>query len=434
MQPCDGIMKMLARIARNTTYLTLSGGMAAALAVVNMPQIVAAIGLEAFGRIVVMQSIAATVAALLMPQTWQSLMKYVQRSEDGSVLDLSSPLFGLGYVFEIVGGVLALAGSGAILILFLDTEYQQNIAGLLLVAAATLCWQSKVSDAILRERSMFHVIALAQVGCQAFKVLGLLALIGRADFLTVCLIIFCAEAGRLAVTVLLARRGLARIAFRRLLQKDQIPPAFFSSVLWINISDIVDLPVRHVDKIITSALLGPAAAGLFAIFKKLSGVFGILADALYQATYPVMAQLVKVDHAQAIRLARKIGSTFFAVGVMPLIAILMLSSFWLPIVIPSLTVNVQVEVAVLLSASFLAMCFIMIHPLYILYGHEKHNASVTLVVNVIYLGALWSMTSYLGLLGAVSACALQYFLIITIKMAHLHIWTFPRMKLSTPSH
>lgn len=425
---------MLARIARNTTYLTLSGGAAAALAVVNMPQIVAAIGLEAFGRIVVMQSIAATVAAFLMPQTWQSLMKYAHRAADGTVRNLSSSLFGLGYAFEIVGGTVALAVSAAIMLLVLGPEYQQQVPGLLLVATAALFTQAKVSDAVLRERGMFHAIATAQVGCQAFKVLAMLMLIGRANFFYVCLIIFLAEGGRLAAMAYLSRRGLAPIVFSRLLSPGQIPSAFYSSVFWINASDIVDLPVRHVDKILISGLLGPAAAGIFAIFKKLSGVFGIVADALYQSTYPVLAQLVAVDHVRAVGLARKIGGLFFVAGIMPLVLLLNFSSLWLPFVIPTLQIDVRLEVAVLLSATFLAMCFIMIHPLYILCGHEKHNASVTLVVNAIYLGALWLLSLSLGLLGAVVACGLQYFLIIGIKLVHLNLWTFPRLQQAAPGH
>lgn len=427
---------MLARIARNTTYLTLSGGAAAALAVVNMPQIVAAIGLEAFGRIVVMQSIAATVGFFLIPQTFQSIIKYAQRGADGTVRDLSSPLFGLGYALEIVGGALALAVSATILLLVLGPEYQQETAGLLLAAASGLFIQARVSAAVMRERGMFHAIAIVQVGCQAFKVLAMLMLMlfGRADFFHVCLMLFLGEGGRLATMVYFARRGLPPIAFSRALQPGEIPRPFFSSVFWIYVSDLVDLPVRHVDKILISTLLGPAAAGVFAILKKLSDVFSIVADALYQSTYPVLAHLVAVDHAKALGLARKTGTLLFAAGVVPLAVLLSFSSTWLPFLIPTLQVDVRPEVAVLLSATFLSMCFIMIHPLYILYGHEKHNASVTLVSNAIYLVAFWQLILHFGLIGAVVACALQYFLLIGIKLVHLKLWTFPRLQQASPTH
>jgi O-antigen/teichoic acid export membrane protein len=265
------------------------------------------------------------------------------------------------------------------------------------------------------------VLAANQVLCQGFKVLALLLLFRSADFVDVCVLIFASEVLRLLGITVLARRGLSKIRYRELFGRRELAEKFLSSVLWINVSDIIDLPVRHLDKIITSAILGPAAAGVYAIFKKLAGVFGIVADALYQATYPVLAQLIAIDHAKAVAMAWNIGKTFFAVGIAPLVALIAFSSLWIPLVIPTLKAGVSLEIGVFFTASFMAMCFIMVHPLYILYGHEKHNASVTAFANGIYLCALWLLTSTLGLLGAVMACAIQYFVIIFIKLAHLRM-------------
>jgi len=412
---------MLAKIARNTTYLTLSGALASALAVLNLPQMVAAVGLDGLGRIVVMQSITATVAAILMPQTWQSIAKFAARGDNGFVRDLSSPLFGWGYLFEMAGGMLSLTVTAAILLFFLPADYQRHLAGFLLVIAGTVFSNARVSDQVLREREMYSVLAASQVLCQGLKVLVLLLLFNYADFFDVCLLIFAAEFLRLLGIVILGRRGLAKIRFRELFSTHAIGKNFLSSVFWINVSDIIDLPVRHVDKIVTSALLGPAAAGVFAIFKKLAGVFGIVADALYQATYPVLARLIAVDQGKALAMARNIGKTFFAAGILPLLVLVTFSSLWVPLVIPTLKTDVSLEIAIFFTASFVAMCFIMVHPLYILYGHEKHNASVTAVANGIYLGALWMLTSRHGLLGAVVACAIQYFLVISIKVVHLRL-------------
>lgn len=410
-------MSLLA-IARNTTYVTLAGGAAALLGLINLPQIVHAVGLEGFGRIVVLQSIAGAAALILMPQSWQALAKYAQRDPQGRVEDFSSPLFACGYLMETVGGVLTLLTSFAIIALALGPEYHAHLGAYMLAAAGAILANSHVSDQILRERGQFHLLAATQVLSQAAKVLGLW-LLSRPGLFEVCMVLFGAEALRLLMALVLARRALPPLAFKGLRQS--VPRPFMRCVAWVNLSDIIDLPVRHLDKLVVSMVLGPSAAGLFAIFRKLGGAFSIVADGLYQSSYPVLASLVGQSRAHAGAVAFRIGLGFFSLGIVPLLVLVATPQWWLPLLLPSLQTDLRLEIQVFFIATFVAMCFITVHPLYILCGHEKHNAWITLVSNASYLGLLFLLSGRFGLLGAVSAVAVQFFLVIALKLVHLRL-------------
>lgn len=410
-QKLTGLLK---NIYKNVRLMSAGSVLTSALALASVPLAIRLIGIEGYGTLVIGQALAAVISAALVPPAWEIIQKF-GAAGDKPAQSLSE-VFRRWRVLEYGLAMLALAASVALIVLASKRLGIDDNAGLALVGAASLMVANTSSHiGYLRARNLFAPTVLAPVMVQSVRLVILAVgwLGGGAAFLVIALAYVGAELVRIAYLERVALAGTARTRPVRRVASEEVR---FAVVLCM--TRFVDTPVQHLDKVVAGMMLGAADAGYLAVIRRVTGVFGLVADPVRHSVSPVFYKLLAQRNiADATALAVGLGWRIFLVCALLLVPVLFFQDAVLGFITgSSWPPAAKLTFVLVMIATFLGLVFISTHTFCYALHKQRGVLFVTIVSNVVFLLLLAMYVPSLGLVGFGVAIAVQILLSILGKL------------------
>lgn len=316
---------LLKRLAKNSGYL-LGGSVAGSvLGLGSLALTTRALGVEAFGTLILIQVYVTVVDRLVNFQAWQALIKYgadvLEDEQDekfktlikfGTCLDFGTATLG---TLVALGGVPLVASWQGWSVQAVDLAYVYSFTILFNLAGTP--------TAILRLFDEFRLFAVQRVVASATKLAAVaVAFWVGADLWTFGLIWMGGEVIGYVLLVLFGHRELWkqgytrfwRAPFRDVLSENE---GLWSYVWTTNLHGTVRMASLRLDTLVVGGYLGESAAGLYKVAKELGRVLSRLSQPLYKAIYPDLARLwSRNEHRSFARLVFRSGAFAGAGGIL----------------------------------------------------------------------------------------------------------------------
>ena len=162
-----------------------------------------------------------------------------------------------------------------------------------------------------------------------------------------------------------------------------------------SISQILDLPLTQLDRVIIAAIAGDAAAGIFNLLRRLSALFNQLGEPLYQVYYRYFSSndfsLLNFNYSETIAISlRKIGLPIFVCLIFYPLVINYVDMYFFN---SNLNGYYLTLFLFLLTSSF-SVIFVWINPLYYIHVSEYRTIYVTFVSNLTYVSSIFVVFYY----------------------------------------
>lgn len=302
-------MTPLQKIRRNFAKVVFGTSMASALNLGALAINTNALGVVTFGILVIIQTISELMAALLSFQTWQAINKFGAADVEAKDYRRLRQLFGVGLALDLLAAAFATA-SAVLAFLFIADWFglPDDMAWLGIVYAVLSILQVRsASDGLLRLVDRFALSLGAQVVEAAVLVVNaaILAWLGAGLLHYVWTIALIKSVTGVALFAL-ALRETVRLERQAALPVDapyagrvDAPAAervdtlaFARFSLAVSFTTTITMVRMRGEVLFVSAVLGPAAAGLFAIASRGASIVGRLAEAGRLSVYPVLSLLL----------------------------------------------------------------------------------------------------------------------------------------------
>ncbi len=399
------------RPLKNAGVLAIGRGAKGLLSLAYTALAARALGVEAFGMLVLLHGLIFTITELARFKSWQAVMKYGATYIENRDVNRLSHLLSFAFRLDLLSAAIAL------LVFNLGLETLSGFVGL----PPTL-------NEIIHNYSLL-VIFLALSSCP----LGILRLLDRHDliswhtvveavvrFIGAGLLFLLDGSLTMFVTVWFIATALSRLfvgfaAFRLLGEFSFIPPAdvFLASklelpkgswrfVMGTHLISSLNLNNTHLGVLLTGALLGPVAAGYYRVAHQFGNILSkpttkLLVPAIYTDIVELTARRDTVK--REIVVFRSIWvATATALG---LFSLLVVAGEWLigAIVGAEFTTSYPTMLA-LAAAGLLGVLVFPLEPLLISVGRIREVLVSRAIAMAAYLCALHSFVLAHGLIGA----------------------------------
>ncbi|SDV48611.1 Membrane protein involved in the export of O-antigen and teichoic acid [Chitinasiproducens palmae] len=383
----------------------------------TIPLLISHWGMNGYGVYVTLFAVAATATAIFSLQPWQTVIRYWYSADEARQNDLLRQAIILDFFTCTLGSVIFAFTSDYFLTLVgLPKEYD---SALKIQALSIFLSQAGFPVAYLRISDKFGAQATAQYVSAGVRLTSCLIIhfLSPSFLIDIFLLMLPAIVQNLVLwlaALLCLREGKHSINF----SNKSIDRAFFSYSAWINFKTILDLPINQLDKIIISRYLGVEATALYELLKKLGQIFSMVAQALSQVSFPVLAKRVssgegKTAFRSAIRFARLgLFATVGATGVLLIVTHLF---------------NVQeisikgshLSIAVLCSYVFISLSsnsFIFVNVLFMSMGYIKKDTFIMILASSAYLALLAATIQRWQLQAVMLSLAAQVVIVVASKL------------------
>jgi O-antigen/teichoic acid export membrane protein len=395
-------------LLKNSSYLGASRIVAAVASIVTLALTGRALGVIAFGILILIHSYAQAASSLSKFQTWQIVIRYggqglaAGRPEDFKVATGFS--FGLDLLSGVIGMLVAMALLPFIGEWFGVPERYMTIAILYCLVIPTM--QAMTPGGVLRTLDRFDLLSWGTVVDPILKViLTAIAWATKAPFVAYVAIWFATDLiGDLYQWWLtwreLRRRGMTD-ALRPTLRPHPLKDAWRFAVR-VNLASSLGAAWGPVARLIVGGLLGPASAGLYRVAATLADSAQKPIDLLSRAFYP---EVMKMDPKTKKPWKLMLRGAALA-GIFAIVAILIVffaGEELIRLIFGKDFIGAYSALVVLIIAPLLAMVSFPMPPM--LYALHRDQAPLIsrIVGTVLYLLIVAPLTWRFGLAGAAAA-------------------------------
>lgn len=405
---------VLGNLLKNSSMMFVLNLATVGVGVLTIPITLKAIGVEAFGHLVLIQAIASTIFTICGFQYWQGMLVALpgHRVEP----DLLRQNIWRSLRYETIGVSAVLLGCLVLAIIELPQTGKFSFGDMVLLALSVVLPVMGTQTAYYRLINRYSMLMLAGLLTNVAK-LGLLhwAAHGEPSIHATALAYGLPEVLRAMVLfgyIVCAKRGIDGT-----LDGSQIPIQRLKDAgRWSTLQAIADLPVAHIDRIIIGFTLPGAALGVFAILKRIFSLVNLATAPFYSTSIPEFAAYAnKGDYAASFRLWRRTMILLFGATLGSAVICYLAMPIWMPLIFPGLA-DYPAELAVVLLTAVAAGTFITTHSFHWGLGKLRQAALITVVTNIIYLVLLAALTFAFGLIGTVSAFLVHVLLAASIKI------------------
>jgi O-antigen/teichoic acid export membrane protein len=321
--------RLLRRMLKNTSYLLSGTAGASFLGLVALALTARALGPELLGVLALIQAYIGMVDRARM-ETWPALIKYGAEALEHERRDDFKSLIKFGFLLDLATSLLAtvIAVAGVYVAgWWLDwTPETMEMASLF--SLVILFRTSSMPVAVLRLFNRFGLDAAQDIISAIVRVLFVaIAYMAGAGLWTFLLIILAADIiNSLLLTsaawVVLWREGYRGVMTSSCEGITQRCPGIWGFIWSLNAGNIARKSTRELDILFVGGMLGPAAASLYHIAKKLGEVLVLVGTPIQQAVYPELARLwVRAEAARFRRTVTQIDLGSGGLGVAFLLVI-----------------------------------------------------------------------------------------------------------------
>lgn len=409
--------KAFGNLVKNSSMMFLLNVVGAGVSVLTIPVMLAIAGVETYGHLVLVQSIAMTVFTICGFQYWQGMLVALPGHKIEAAILRSAVIKSMRYELLAMVAVVVVACGLAISALPQVADFSG--INLLLLSLAAVFPVIGTHNAYFRLVNQYNVLMYAGFLTNLFKLFVLFAVSRYHPTLSSmilaytvpevlrCLVLFflifrsrCGIEGALPVTEL--RQG-------RLMEAGK----------WSTLQAISDLPVAQLDRIIIGFALPGASLGVFSILKRIYSLVNLATAPFYSTSIPEFAERVNAgDLKGAFILWIRTMKMLF--GVTAVAGILCYASefFWMPRLFPVLQ-DYLPEFTVVILTAVIAGTFVTTHSFYWALGKLRQTTIISVATNVLYLLELWLLTVYFGLFGAVFSFLIHVIFVAAVKIVLL---------------
>jgi O-antigen/teichoic acid export membrane protein len=412
---------IFAKLFKNTGIL-LAGNIAASLfSIISIAILVRAIGIEQYGWLVLIQTYSLTIDKLMNFQSWQALIKYGAEAIENRDNTQFASYIKQGIMIDIFTAILA-ASVAFISIDFIGNfmEWQEHIISIGKIYTLSILFHiSGTPIGILRIFNNFKLISLNKTGVAILKLAGIaIAYHFNADFIAFVYISLALNILGDVSLIAMSYYTVTKNGYRKWRKiKVKNWNNFLQFAIFSNLTSTLDIPVKHLDVFIISAVLSIEAVGAYKIIKQLAIVFSKLADPVYQAVYPQLAIFcARKEYEKARDTVIKIGLFIIAFSAPVVLIASVTAKWWLNLFFGGDMVVYSGTLTLYLVLKVISISFIALHPLFIALGHIKYNVLIMGISNGIYMICAWFFGINYGLVGIISAYGIQFSVVILMKM------------------
>ena len=376
----------------------MSGSAAAAgLQFIALMLIARALGPTTLGLLAMIEAHVRLVDGLVRLEPWQAVIKYGAGDLEHGRSQPFQSLIKFGVLVDLGGAAVAAlaAASLAPLVGFLSGWSGETIGLASLYSLVLLTRLSSTWTGVLRLFDRFKLIAAQQAIMAAVRLalafVAFLAGAGLEVFLAI--VAFSAFCGH-AVTFVAGWRTLRAKGYGGFLSAPlkgvtQDHPRIWSFMWALNGSALIRRTTREADVLIVGGVLGPAAAGLYHIAKRLGEAVIVLAVPIQQAIFPDIARLWARGEIERFRRTVTRVNWLTGLGV--------------TLLIPLAALNIEWIITRTVGAEFTGGAHLVIVQL---------TAAVAMLYGIANRAALQSIGKHTQLLWVVVAATLVFFILL----------------------
>lgn len=290
---------LMRRAVKNVGYLASGGAAAAGLQFITLILTARTLGPAALGILALIEAHVRLIDSLVRLEPWQAVIKYGADNLENDKPLAFRALVKLGVLVDIGGATAAalIALAFAPVIGYLSGWSDETIQLACLYSLVLLTRLSATWTGVLRLFNRFGLIAIQQTLASTLRLclvfLAFLAGAGLEIFLMIAAISSLFSHTIIVTAGWWALRseghgGFLKAPLRGVTKQH---PKIWSFMWVLNISALIRRVTREADTLIVGGVLGPAAAGLFHVAKKLGDALLVLAAPIQQAVYPDIARL-----------------------------------------------------------------------------------------------------------------------------------------------
>ncbi|QBE62525.1 lipopolysaccharide biosynthesis protein [Pseudoduganella lutea] len=398
--------------------LNLAG---AGVSVITIPIMLAIAGVQAYGHLILVQSLALTAFTICSFQYWQGMLVALPGHKIEAAVLKRSVWTSLRY--ELLGISIVVLGAIVLGAIGLPQTAEFDTLQLLLLALSAVFPVIGTHTAYFRLVNRYNVLMLAGFTANLLKLLCLVGVSHYAPTVTNMVLAFSIpEFVRCALLFYLIYRwndGIEGTLDGGTIDRVKVRRAG----RWSTLQAIADLPVNQVDRIIIGFTLPGASLGVFAILKRIYSLVNMATSPFYSTSIPEFAAKANAgDIKGAFELWRRTMKMLFSVTAVVALACIVSKGIWMPLVFPVLQ-PYNIEFIIVLVTAVAAGTFITTHSLYWALGHLRQTTIIAVGSNACYLLVLAAFTWLGGLTGSVLA-----FLVHVLLVAGLKIILLKRVK------
>lgn len=381
--------------------------------------IINTVGSYNHGILVGVQTYANLFYGLFSFKTFQSLIKYLARSEFENNVTASKLYIKWSLILDVICLMLT-CFFGLVL-----KKYVINLMG----------WDTNISKycviylfiyllnfqgttiGVLRYFENFHYVVKANITCAFIRCLGFfISFLFKLDFISF-FIFDCL--GNIVKFLMMDYFTLITLKDHNLLDFYKIKLEWCSEFLKFsflcNLTSTIDLPVNQITTLIINKYLGFEATSVYNVFGSLGSVINKLGDPISQIIYPEMNQRIsRKDIKGAKKLSSKVKKLMLILFITSSLFVLVTGKFWLHLFISN--PNNQL-IPLILYLGYICYCNASMgtHNLFLALGYVKYNIPILIIVNIFYLCLLLFTVKRYALVGVILTYALQALMVVICK-------------------
>lgn len=360
-------------------------------------------GLEYYGEFALYQTLFLVYSVALKPLTWQSIVKFCPK------VNLK-----LLCLFSLYTEIRFLMISAVVMtIILLSFEIRHSPQLMYFYAVAYIVINNGTIIGLNRSVGNFYNISILVFVSSVFKVL--ITLFYTADSLTIfSALIFC----DFIFWLIFSFWYLVKFKVTLDLSNSDVSISEFNRfAIWGMLHEVLDSPIKHIDKLVVSLFLGNISTGILDLAKRISQIVAQIAVPLNAIIFPQYSALVNCRNTEIIKIiSLKFSRYLLVISVFVFCGFLLFFEYFDRILTSGLLAEQKGLVLSFLFVQLIALVFCWVHPLSIAVGNMQYIAIVILIANVIYILMIVFLSKFIGLYSVALAFLVQVTVVILAKL------------------
>ena len=435
--PSGGIFR---RASRNLAYLAGGKSISGCLSLIYLALAVRALGVDAYGQLILIYSFAQLVSAVVQFQTWQPILHFgtpaLEEKRFGDFRRIVRFALGLDAASALVG--MLLVGGGIWLIgphIDLSPEILPLASGFGLAVPFII---AASPNGLLRLFDRFDLLLLEDNVEAVVRLIGALGIFVFGGGLTAFVVVW-------AVSVVASGGTCAVLAWREIRRRDvwregeapssplplgQQFPGIWRFVWSTNFNSTIKLARPHIATILIGGVIDSTEAGLFRIAQQIAEALAKPLKLMTPVIYPELARLAAARDFVLLRQFNRRALVFSSLGaVVGFCLLAAIGPIILDIIGGDQADGAYTVMLLLSAAALIRISAFALEPTLISLGHPSVALGIQSVAAVVYLPLLFMMLPWLGFNGAGVAAMTAAVLTVVLQFAAVAFW-FPPAQVS----
>ncbi|WP_337232271.1 lipopolysaccharide biosynthesis protein [Citrobacter portucalensis] len=359
-----------------------------------------------YGNFIIFQTFFLIGLNALRPITWQAYIRFSESNKNQYTI----PSLIIDLIFSIIVAFIIYALIGY----FCEIGYSIHLVFILILSLFFI--QNGTIIGILRKKNEFGFISCCYIFSMLAKLVGIFMLSHSNAEAIFMYTLYVDLACWSVLTLYVLKKNNSNLLETIIITKLEIID-YFKFSCWGTVHAIIDLPVTQLDKFIVATFLGPNSVAIYNIIKRLGSIMEQISEPINQILYPRFTEIIKNnDINDVFVIAKKIILLVFCLSIFILI-FYYLSINWFDVkFFNEQLFNYRWIIFIFLVGQSIVLMLSWLNPFSVALGLMKENMITLIITNTIHCIVIFSLTKYIGFVGAVFSVFIQYAIFYFFKI------------------